>query len=415
MNVFTRDNTNDGDGWDVPPRLRRPHRQLRLPVASSRTSTTSSSSRWPTYGGGSPCGSLFLDEPGFPGGWAMRSTPSSGAAARSIRHPLTPKGAGFKAEARRSSWTCRAATDMDVDGSGRFYVSSWANGGFNYSRAQRRLRRPPRAEGHSGPRFPDLKKADGRHSSADSPRPARVTRHGGPAGDPAPRRQRRVRAPGCERLMPRRTSRCAGAAWPRCSRSSSSSGAGGCDVRRGWRETPKMRESALRALATTEMATRSVPTGPFVEALTDPNPRVRLVAAWGIGRLGKTDAAPAHRAARRRRRLRSSPTSRSTASWRSRPRPCLKAVDSSDAEARPRRVGVLQQLHDPAVVDGLIDKLANGPGPARRGRRSTRASCRLYLPRSRLGRRLVGHAPGHVPAPTSRPPSGTARQGAGDR
>ena len=66
LDLFTRDNTNDGDGWDVrlshvvpggqygyPSLFKRFADEILQPLAD--------------YGGGSPCGSLFLDEPGFPG------------------------------------------------------------------------------------------------------------------------------------------------------------------------------------------------------------------------------------------------------------------------------------------------------------------------------------------------------------
>jgi putative membrane-bound dehydrogenase-like protein len=67
MNIFTRDNTNDGGGWDVrlshiiptgnygyPSLFQRFADEIVQPLAD--------------YGGGSPTGSLYLDEPGFPEG-----------------------------------------------------------------------------------------------------------------------------------------------------------------------------------------------------------------------------------------------------------------------------------------------------------------------------------------------------------
>ena len=60
-----------------------------------------------------------------------------------------------------------------------------------------------------------------------------------------------------------------------------------------WRSSPasdqELREFALRACDRKNDVTGSAQ--PYVSALTDPNPRVRLVAAWGLGRLGMADAA----------------------------------------------------------------------------------------------------------------------------
>ena len=79
MNVFTRDNTNDGDAWNdrlayiVPTGYYGyPSRFLHFPGEFIDCLND--------YGGGSPCGSIFVDEPGIPGGTV---SPSSGATGRS--------------------------------------------------------------------------------------------------------------------------------------------------------------------------------------------------------------------------------------------------------------------------------------------------------------------------------------------
>ena len=67
MNIFTCDNTNDGDDWNV---------RLSHMIPTARYGYPSlfrhfSDEMIPTmvdYGGGAPTGSIFLDEPGFPNG-----------------------------------------------------------------------------------------------------------------------------------------------------------------------------------------------------------------------------------------------------------------------------------------------------------------------------------------------------------
>ena len=58
-----------------------------------------------------------------------------------------------------------------------------------------------------------------------------------------------------------------------------------------------MREFALRALADRTTELKDVPVQPFLDALKDPNPRVRLQAMVGLQRLGAKDAAGAIAAA----------------------------------------------------------------------------------------------------------------------
>jgi len=127
LECFTRDNTNDGGGWNVRlshviggeaeygyPYLFKNFPEDRIP-------------RLEDYGGGSPCGSLWLDEPGESGlftcDWG-----------RSIvyRHPLKANGADYTSS-QQDFIKIPRPTDMDVDFDGRLYVSSWNGGSFRYS------------------------------------------------------------------------------------------------------------------------------------------------------------------------------------------------------------------------------------------------------------------------------------------
>jgi putative heme-binding domain-containing protein len=80
------------------------------------------------YGGGSPCGALWIDEPGLQNGlytveWGRNAI---------MYHPLTREGAGWKAGQQEWMKIVRP-TDMDVDASGRIYVSSWEGATFTYN------------------------------------------------------------------------------------------------------------------------------------------------------------------------------------------------------------------------------------------------------------------------------------------
>ncbi|HWN93970.1 MAG TPA: HEAT repeat domain-containing protein, partial [Methylomirabilota bacterium] len=118
------------------------------------------------------------------------------------------------------------------------------------------------------------------------------------------------------------------------------------------------REFALRALADDLREKSSVPRAPFVSALGDANARVRQQAVTGLGRLGKTEAASAvlplvtdsdpvvaHLAVHSLVQLRAADV-------------CLSVFDSSSADLLAGAGRVLQALHEPRVVDGLIARLA---------------------------------------------------------
>ena len=130
LDGIARDNTNDGDGWDVRlhhftgledhgyPTLYKnfPDEQI-APLAD--------------YGGGSGCGGLWLDEPGIPAKWNGAPLTVDWGREAIFRHALTPKGATFTAGQEQFVKIPRA-TDIDVDAQSRLYVTSWRGGKFNY-------------------------------------------------------------------------------------------------------------------------------------------------------------------------------------------------------------------------------------------------------------------------------------------
>src|SRR5262249_43967264 len=126
LNLFTRDNTNDGGGWDVRvshllqsaefgyPRLFANFTEEILPTLG-------------TFGGGGGTGGLFVQDPSWPE--TFRNTLFTGDWGRSevYRHKLTSRGATFALEQELFLKVPRA-TGMDIDGRGRLYVASWRGG-----------------------------------------------------------------------------------------------------------------------------------------------------------------------------------------------------------------------------------------------------------------------------------------------
>lgn len=131
LNMFTRDNTNDGGGWNVRvnhilqganygyPSLYKNFPDEIMPTLAD-------------YGGGSGCGSMYLFDPRWPSDFASAAYTCDWGTSRVYRHRFPERKPTFLANQDEFLELPRP-TDIDVDGSGRMYVSSWKDGGFDFS------------------------------------------------------------------------------------------------------------------------------------------------------------------------------------------------------------------------------------------------------------------------------------------
>jgi putative membrane-bound dehydrogenase-like protein len=158
--LFSRDNTNDGGGWDVRfhhftgfedhgyPRLYKNFAdELITPLAD--------------YGGGSGCGACWIDEPGWPAAWNNLPYTSDWGRGPVFRHSVRAKGATFEETAAPEPLVkMTRSTDIDVDAPGYAYVSSWkgpATFGWAGPDNGYIVRLAPK--GHVAPKVPDFAKA----------------------------------------------------------------------------------------------------------------------------------------------------------------------------------------------------------------------------------------------------------------
>ena len=133
LNIFARDNTNDGGGWDIrlenftglehhgyPYLYKNFGPEHVKPLAD--------------YGGGSGCGALFLDEPGF-GKWNGPLTCDWGTGA--LWHQgVAPRGASYIETAPPEKFVAMTRpTDADVDALSHVYQASWKGATFNWAGA----------------------------------------------------------------------------------------------------------------------------------------------------------------------------------------------------------------------------------------------------------------------------------------
>ena len=354
MDLFTRDNTNDGDGWDVrlshvvmggnygyPTLFKKFGDEIIQPLAD--------------YGGGSPCGALFMDEPGFPEGFGRGLYTVEWGRGAIFRHPLTANGASWKAGQERFIELQRP-TDFDVDGSGCLYVSSWEGATFNYNGPNAGFVVRVTAPGWSWKPFPDLKKL----SDAEL-----LRLMGTPSAFARLYAQREILRRGRSPGFTGGLEKLAASEAPLAARVAAVFGleqlAGGAarDVLIRFSTRQDLREFALRSLADHKSIAAMVPAKVFTGALSDANPRVRLQAVTALGRLGHVEVAEsilplvadsdpvvAHIAVQALSQLHAVEA-------------CLSVFDSpGSATLIPGAARALQLLHEPRVVDGLIGRLA---------------------------------------------------------
>ncbi|WAC20743.1 c-type cytochrome [Luteolibacter sp. SL250] len=132
LDLFSRDNTNDGKGWNTRfhhfthladagyPRLYQNFAdETALPLAD--------------YGGGSGTGGLYLHEPGFPKNYGDMTYTTDWTTGNVYSHPMKPFEATFVTGQEVFEKLPRAV-DIDVDGFSRLYLADWRNGAFNYDK-----------------------------------------------------------------------------------------------------------------------------------------------------------------------------------------------------------------------------------------------------------------------------------------
>ncbi len=134
LELFARDNTNDGGGWDVRfhhftggddhgyPRLYKNFAdECIAPLAD--------------YGGGSGCGAVYVDEPGF-GDWNHAPFSADWGTGALYHHAVAPSGATFRETRSPQKFVqLTRPTDADVDGMSRLYCSSWKGATFKWEGA----------------------------------------------------------------------------------------------------------------------------------------------------------------------------------------------------------------------------------------------------------------------------------------
>jgi putative heme-binding domain-containing protein len=159
LELFTRDNTNDGKGWNL-----RVHHQ----VAESDMGYPRLYQNFPDehlasladYGGGSGMGCLFLDEPGFPKDLNNKLYTCDWTSGKVFKFDMTANDATYTVEQKVFTDLVRAS-DIDVDGQSNLYLADWQGGKFKFAGEGVPVSRIHMAKlkGYKAPPVPQLKGA----------------------------------------------------------------------------------------------------------------------------------------------------------------------------------------------------------------------------------------------------------------
>lgn len=287
MNIFTRGNTNDGGGWNIRFSHHIQSGEYGYPVLFKHF-TNEIIPGLADLGGGSGAGALFLEDPTWPEELNHVSMMADWGRNQLFIHHVTPDGASFK-QKQEEFIKLPQITDLDIDGSGRLYLSAWDGAGFKGDSSKGFIVRAVPRDWEYSP-FPDLKRASVEELVS--------LLNSGSAETRLHAQQELISRPGKE--VPEAISEVAAdKSLPLYARVAGiftyAQAAGGKSIDKLVKLTGdnEVREFALRALADRKAFLEEVPIEPFIKGLKDPSERVQVAAITGLGRLGRVEAAEA--------------------------------------------------------------------------------------------------------------------------
>ena len=285
MNMFTRGNTNDGGGWNIRFSHQIQSGEYGYPVLF-RNFTEEIIPALVDVGGGSGTGVMYMDNDSWPDKYNNVPMMTDWGRNMIYLHRVTPDGPSFTQE-EIPFLKVSQVTDVDVDASGRMYISAWDGAGFRGDSSKGFVLRAVPEEWAFKP-FPDL-------SLLSVNQLASYVKSG----------NAEARLHAQQELITRPVQEASKAFW-KIARDqklpvdvriagmygyTQIAGEKSIDHLVTLTEEDAMREYALRALSDRKGLRDSIPLDPFIQGLTDSSERVRVAAAIGLGRLGKKEAA----------------------------------------------------------------------------------------------------------------------------
>ncbi len=287
MNIFTRGNTNDGGGWNIRFSHQIQSGEYGYPLLFKHF-TEEIIPALVDLGGGSGTGCLFMDDPNWPEKYNHVPMMADWGKSQLYVHRVTPDGPSFTQKDEEFIKLAQI-TDLDVDGSGRLYLSAWDGAGYSGNPGKGFVvRAVPKDWKYKA--FPDVKKASLKKLVALLKSNSAVARLNAQ-----------------QELLTRPVKKVTKASWKIADDKSfplyarvagiftyaQAAGENGTGNLLKLINDNDVKEWALRALADRKENVKNVPIEPFITALNDPSPRVQTAAIVALGRLDRKEAIPA--------------------------------------------------------------------------------------------------------------------------
>ncbi len=284
MNTFTRGNTNDGGGWNIRFSHQIQSGEYGYPVLFKHF-TEEIIPALVDVGGGSGTGALFMDDPSWPAKYNHVPMMADWGRNWLYIHRITPDAGSYTQE-QEEFINLPQITDVDIDASGRMYLSAWNGAGYSGDSTKGFVVRAVPKNWVYKP-FPDIKKSSitGLISLLQSESSV-------------------ARLYAQQELITRKDEEATASAWKLASdktKAAYSRVAGMYAYAQLAKEgaiknlvqlatEEDMKAYALRALADRKPFVEKVPIEPFLNALKDTSKRVEFAAIIGLGRLGQREA-----------------------------------------------------------------------------------------------------------------------------
>ena len=284
MNIFTRDNTNDGGGWNIRFSHHIQSGEYGYPLLF-KNFTEEIIPGLVDVGGGSGTGSLFMDEPNWPDKYNHVPMMADWGNSQLYIHRVTADGPSFT-QKDEEFIKLNQITDLDVDGSGRLYLSAWDGAGYSGSPDKGFIvRAVPNDWKYKA--FPNLAKASIKDLSAlikSNSAVARLSAQQELLSRPSKDAIKASWAIASDKALPL-YNRAAGIFTY-----AQAAGEGATENLVSLTTDNAVKEFALRALADRKVFNKNVPIKPFLDGLKDASLRVQAASIIGLGRLGNPEA-----------------------------------------------------------------------------------------------------------------------------
>ena len=286
MNIFTRDNTNDGGGWNIRFSHQIQSGEYGYPVLFKHF-TEEIIPALVDLGGGSGTGALFIDNDTWPAKYNHVPMMADWGRSELYIHRLTPDNGSYTQE-QEDFIHLPQITDVDIDASGRMYLSAWNGAGYSGDSTKGfTVRVVPKNWTYKS--YPDLKESSiselislmqsGSNVARLSAQQELITR-----GEDAAEAAWKLASDKSKALYARVAGMYAYAQLAKVDAIKNL-------VQLAAEE--KMKAFALRALSDRKPFLKDVPIEPFLNALKDTSKSVEFAGIIGLGRLGRVEAAEA--------------------------------------------------------------------------------------------------------------------------